>query len=35
LTQRILNFVAHYNHTARPIEWSYTVAKLNEKFATN
>ena len=35
LTQRILNFIAHYNHTARPIEWSYTVAKLNEKFATN
>ena len=35
LTQRILDFIAHYNRTAKPIEWSYTVAKLNEKFATN
>jgi transposase len=35
LKQRILDFIAHYNHTAKPIHWTYTVAKLEEKFATN
>lgn len=35
LQQRILEFIAHYNRTAKPIEWSYTVAKLEKKFVTN
>ena len=35
LKQRILEFIAHYNRTAQPIHWSYTIAKLEEKFATN
>ena len=35
LQQRILDFIAHYNHSAKPIHWSYTVAKLEKKFATN
>jgi transposase len=35
LKQRILDFIAHYNYSAKPIHWSYTVAKLEEKFATN
>lgn len=35
LKQRILDFIAHYNLSAKPIQWSYTVAKLEEKFATN
>lgn len=35
LRQRLLEFIAHYNRTAQPIQWSYTIAKLEEKFATN
>ena len=35
LKQRILEFIAHYNCSAKPIHWSYTVTKLEEKFATN
>lgn len=35
LQQRILEFIAHYNHSAKPIQWSYTVTQLVEKFATN
>jgi transposase len=35
LQQRLLEFIAHYNQTAKPIEWSYTVAQMKEKFATN
>ena len=35
LKQRILEFIAHYNCSATPIAWSYTVAKLDDKFATN
>ena len=35
LQERILDFIAHYNRTAKPIQWSYTVAKLEQKFATN
>lgn len=35
LKQRILDFIAHHNLSAKPIQWSYTVAKLEEKFATN
>jgi transposase len=35
LRQRLLDFIAHHNRTARPIQWSYTVDKLVQKFATN
>lgn len=35
LRQRILDFIAHYNGSAKPIKWSYTVTDLMEKFATN
>lgn len=35
LKERILDFIAHHNQTAKPIQWSYTVAKLEAKFATN
>jgi hypothetical protein len=35
LKQHILDFIAHYNQSARPLNWSYTVAKLEKKFATN
>jgi transposase len=34
LKQRLLNFIAHYNRSAGPIKWSYTVTQLVEKFAT-
>lgn len=33
LQQRLLDFIAHYNRSAKPINWSYTVAQLKEKFA--
>lgn len=33
LQQRLLEFIAHYNLSAKPIEWSYTVAQMKEKFA--
>jgi hypothetical protein len=35
LSQRMLDFIQHYNSTASPIAWSYTVEKLEKKFATN
>lgn len=35
LKQRLLEFIARHNRTAQPINWSYTVAQLTEKFATN
>jgi len=35
LSQRILDFIAHYDRSAKPINWSYTVAKFDEKFATD
>jgi hypothetical protein len=35
LQERILGFIAHYNQSAQPIQWSYTVSKLEQKFATN
>jgi transposase len=31
LEQAILDFIAHYNQTAKPIQWSYTVEKLEKK----
>lgn len=33
LKQRLLEFIARHNLTAKPIKWSYTVAQLTEKFA--
>jgi len=34
LQQAILDFIAHYNQTAKPLKWSYTVEHLERKFAT-
>jgi transposase len=31
LRQAILEFIAYYNQTAKPIQWSYTVEKLEQK----
>jgi hypothetical protein len=31
LVAAISRFMAHYNETARPIQWSYTIAKLEAK----
>lgn len=35
LQQRLLDFIGHYNRSAKPINWSYTVTQMKEKFATN
>lgn len=35
LQQRITDFITCHNHSAQPIKWSYTVAQMMEKFATN
>lgn len=35
LIQAILDFMAHYNRSASPINWSYTVDRLQANFATN
>jgi transposase len=35
LEQAILAFIAHYNQTAKPIHWSYTVEKLELKLGVN
>jgi hypothetical protein len=35
LQQRMLDFITHYNLSAKPINWSYTVAQMENKFATN
>ncbi len=34
LEQAILAFIAHYNQTAKPLKWSYTVEQLEHKLAT-
>jgi hypothetical protein len=34
LQQAILDFIAHYNQTAKPLKWSYTVEQLERKLAT-
>jgi transposase len=34
LQQAILDFIAHYNQTAKPLQWSYTVEHLEHKLAT-
>jgi len=28
-------FIAYYNQTAKPIQWSYTVEKLEQKLGMN
>jgi transposase len=35
LRQTILGFIAYYNQTAKPIQWSYTVEKLELKLGAN
>jgi len=35
LEKAILAFIAHHNQTAKPIQWSYTVEKLEEKLGVN
>jgi len=35
LKQAILAFIAYYNQAAKPIQWSYTVEKLEEKLGVN
>ncbi len=35
LEQAILGFIAYYNQTAKPINWSYTVEKLERKLGMN
>ncbi len=32
LEHQLLDFIQYYNCTAQPIQWSYTVAKLDKKF---
>ncbi len=34
LEQAIMDFMTHYNQTAKPLEWSYTVEALEHKLAT-
>jgi transposase len=33
LERAILDFIAHYNRTAKPLKWSYTVEQLEHKLA--
>lgn len=35
LKERLIAFILRYNASAKPIKWSYTVAQMREKFATN
>jgi transposase len=35
LRERLMEFIIHYNVSAQPIKWSYTVAQMQKKFATN
>lgn len=34
LERTIQDFITHYNQTARPLKWSYTVEQLERKLAT-
>jgi hypothetical protein len=34
LGQTISDFIAYYDRTAKPIQWSYTVEKLEQKLGT-
>ncbi len=35
LKEALLAFIAHHNETAKPIRWTYTVEKLEQKLGTN
>lgn len=35
LEKAILAFIAHHNQTAKPIQWSYTIEKLEKKLGVN
>lgn len=35
LRERLMAFILRYNASGKPIKWSYTVAQMREKFATN
>jgi hypothetical protein len=35
LEQAIQDFIRYYNQTAKPLEWSYTVEKLERKLGAN
>lgn len=35
LQQAMLDFIARYNQTAKPLTWSYTVEKLEQKLGTH
>jgi hypothetical protein len=34
LKENIFEFIDHYNHTAKPIQWTYTAEKLEQKLGT-
>ena len=34
LQKAIADFIAHYNQTAKPLKWSYTVEQLEHKLVT-
>ena len=35
LERSLTEFIAYYNQTAKPIEWTYTVDKLEHKLGTH
>ena len=35
LERDILDFIVHYNQTAKPLKWSYTVEQLERKLGTH
>jgi hypothetical protein len=35
LPQAILGFITHYDQTAKPLKWSYTVEQLERKLGTH
>jgi len=35
LEQAVLDFIVHYNQTAKPLKWSYTVEQLERKLGTH
>jgi hypothetical protein len=35
LERIILDFIAHYNQTAKPLKWSYTIEQLERKLGTH
>jgi transposase len=35
LKSDIMNFIVYHNQTAKPIQWTYTVEKLEQKLGTN